>query len=499
MRPDSEYMLGIDLGTSECKACLVSHDGEIAASARYPYPTHCPAPAWAEQEPDDWLAAVRAVTGKVLATTGLPPSRIAGLSFSSAAHIGVLLDQHNRPVRRAILWNDQRSAEEAAWLARRHSTEILSLTYQGVSTTWLLPHLLWLRAKEPENWARVRRLMLSKDYVIERLTGHALTDPATAVSSLLYDAISGQWSSDLCALAGISPESLPEVRPATTVAGRLTEAAAAPLGLLSGTPIVLGTLDSAAEMYGAGALRSGNCVLRLATAGGLQLVVSRPQPDPRLITYPHPLAPLWYCQAGTNSCASAVRWASQALTGGQTVNYEQWDEWAAAVPPGCGGLLFHPYLMGERAPYWDPGLRASFVGITIQHGPGHFARAVYEGAAFSVRDAFSVLTDLGVSDDPLTALGGGALSRLWVQIMADVLGRSLLVAPGIDSSYGAALLGLVGLGMVAEPHAVAITRWGSGTAIAPIPENQALYDRLFGAYLRVHNQLAPLYATEWRA
>ena len=485
------YVLGVDLGTSACKVCLASPAGTVAGEARAEYPTHSPHPLWAEQDPEAWLPALAIATRQVLAQCGVAAAQVAGIALTSAAHIGVLLDARGTPVRPALLWNDQRSAAEVADLEREAGGEILRLTYQAVSTTWTLPHLLWVRRHEPDAWARARTLLLSKDYLVWQLTGEKVTDPATALSSQLYDVAAGAWSPALCDLAGISPAMLPEIRPPTAAAGRLTERAAEALQLAPGTPVVNGTLDSATELLAAGVCRPGQGMVRLATAGGVQMVVPGPTPHRQRITYPHPVAPFWYCQAGTNTCAAAVRWGADLLAGEGDLPFESWDALAASAPAGADGLLFHPYLAGERAPHWDSQLRGSFVGATLHYGRGHFARAIYEGTAFSIRQAMSALPESAAGTDPLVVAGGGARSALWMRILADVLARPLRVAAGADSAHGAALLGIAGLGLanamdMAAPHT-------EPSLVFPDATGVALYDRWFGAYVAVHEHLAPLY------
>lgn len=329
--------------------------------------------------------------------------------------------------------------------------------------------------------------MLSKDYIIYRLTGATVTDAATAVSSQLMDSSSLCWSEKLCGLVGIRSKDMPPIREPTEVAGQLTREAAGTLCLRPETPIFLGTLDSAAEIYGAGVTKPGQCQLRLATAGGIQLVLDKPKPSPRLITYPHPIKPLWFVQAGTNSCASAVKWAKDTFNAGSGMTFSQWDKLAESTKAGCAGLLFHPYLAGERCPYWDPDLRASFIGISSHHGAGHFARAVYEGTAFAIKDAFSELDSYFRNDEPIVAVGGGSLSKIWTQIVSDVLDIPIVVASKADSSYGAALLGLKGLRKADIP----IQK--GGRTVKPIRENADLYSNIFEKYVSIHNRLSPFY------
>ncbi len=221
------------------------------------------------------------------------------------------------------------------------------------------------------------------------------------------------------------------------------------------------------------------------------MVLAKPKPQTQLITYPHPIAPLWYCQAGTSSCASAVSWAISNFSFGQAMSFEAWDEAASRVAAGAEGLIFHPYLMGERCPHWDPFLRASFVGATLKHTTGHFARAVYEGTAFSIRDAISALGDIPVFGGPITAVGGGTRSSLWLRILAEVLGKPVDAALRVDSSLGAALLGLVGLGFTTIEDLTA--KSPATQRFVPSEAATRVYNEQFATYRRIHAQLASVY------
>lgn len=490
----SLYVIGIDLGTSACKICLVDDKGRMAGEAQEGYPTHSPEPGWTEQNPADWKQAVLAATGRLLEQMRVSPSRVAGIALTSAAHIGVLLDAQGQPVRPAILWNDQRTVAEVADLEREAGDEILRATCQAVSTGWTLPHLLWVRRHDPGALNRARSVLLSKDYLLNWLTGESVTDPATAVSSQLYDVRTGTWSSRLCGLAGLDPDKLPRIAAASDRGGGLAAEAAGLLGLTAGTPVVIGTLDSATELLAAGLCEPGDSLVRLATAGGVERVVDGPTPDRHRITYPHAVSPFWYCQAGTSTCAAAVQWGMRLFADAGKGSYEEWDAGAARTPAGSEGLLFHPYLAGERAPHWDPFLRASFVGLSLSHTRGHLARAIYEGTAFSIRQAMAVLGDDSGSDRLLAVVGGGTKSSLWASILANVLGRPLRIVDDADSSYGAALIGLAGLGLSGSLRELTARRATTGHILQPDKSQQTLYTQAFAAYVRAHRQLAPFYS-----
>jgi xylulokinase len=491
---DARCVLGIDLGTSSCKACAVDEEGKLLGAAGATYPLQSPRPGWSEQDTREWLPAIEQALVRLWTTPAVPRSNVAALVLSSAAHIPVLLDANLEPLRNAILWNDVRSAAEAARLIEELGEFIFAHTCNQASTTWSFPQLLWVREHEPDVWRRVCRICLSKDYVFQRLTGRFCTDPAAAVSALLFDVRAGRWSDVLCARLGIAPEILPEVAPVAEAAGTVLPEVADRLGLPRGLPVMPGTLDSVAETYSTGAVSAGDCVIRLGTGGGVQLLRPGPAGHPKLISYPYPVAPLWLSQAATNACGASIEWAGRALGGGAGVSPEALSGLAAKAAPGADGLVFHPYLLGERTPHWDGALRGSFVGLRLAHGPEHLARAVFEGIAYSLRDAFSVLEDpegrLEISG--MTVVGGGTKSAILTRILCDVFGRTLHVDPDADSAYGAALLAL-------RPSVVSglqrPTGRGAQTPLVLKPDREASrrYAEGFAAYRAIHGRLREYY------
>jgi xylulokinase len=489
----TDYLLGIDLGTSSCKVCLIDSDCRLELRESSKYPTSLPKEGWTEQSPSDWIEALALAVKASLSKANIQANRIAGICLSSAAHIGVLLDANNVPVRKAILWNDQRSYREVEHLLEQAGSTIFEKTYNQVSTTWTLPHLLWIKNSEPDNWKKTKRIMLSKDYVIYRLTESIATDHATALSSLLLDAQSGRWSGDLCGLLGIDASCLPEVVSAGEIAGHLTEESAEMIGLIAGTPVVTGTLDSASEMFCAGAVRPGSRLVRLATAGGIQVVWDKPHPLKGVLTYPHPVSPLWYSQAGTNSCGSSIEWSLKTL-GGNELKYEQFDRLANEAPIGSGGVIFHPYLAGERSPYWDSSLRGSFVGLSLSHGLEQMARSVFEGVCFSIRDAYQAFSSEGVEEEgPLLVAGGGTQSRVWTRILCDVMGSNLNIVRDVDSSYGAAMLGLAALEGARDLSSLRDRLNLSEETMEPNPKSSQKYEVQFEKYQYIQQQLARVY------
>lgn len=485
--------MSIDLGTSSCKVCVLDMRGRVVAAESSGYPTYSPHSGWAEQNPEDWLEAVSESVKKArirIEREGIP-FEVLSITLTSAAHIAVLLDDSGLPLRRALLWSDQRSRAEADRLRESRGDFIFGCGFNNVSTSWTLPHLVWIRDQDPSNWEKAKRICLSKDFILHRLTGEWKTDPATAVSAMLCDAGAGAWSMELCSLASIESSMLPEIVPADSIGGYVTPAAAERFGLTAGIPVVVGTLDSATETYGAGAAAAGDLVIRIGTAGGIHLVKADPSPDPRLLTYPFPSGGLWYSQAGTNSAGSAISWAVAAAGGGRTsADFDSFSRVAASAPAGCDGLLFHPYLSGERTPYWNPSLRGTFSGVSFRHGREHFARAVLEGVAFSLCDAFQAIAGSLEDKRIVRVVGGGCADGLLMEILSSALGRELLPLRGIDSSYGGALFGLRREGR------------GSGTPeipssgrpiVLPRPDLASAYGEAFSNYKRISSHLSSLY------
>ena len=484
-----QRFLGIDLGAGSLKASLISKDGTCLASAAAPVPTLQPFPGASEQAPESWWSALCDAVRQVMAQAGHPP--VAAIALSAGAHTAVLSDALGRPLRPAIMWNDQRSREQVARLRREAGARIAALSANAVSPTWTLPHLVWLAEHEPETLQAARRLTPAKDWLRGRLTGDWLTEQVDAVGLMLYDPARKEWSAELAALAGIDVAILPPVVPSLSVAGHVTAEAAAATGLAAGTPVIAGLSDTAAEALGAGMAGPGVGVVKLATAATLSCTATGPQPGQVLVSYPYLPQEAWFWITGTNSCASAHAWLRRSFFsqgGAAPLEYSQMEALAQDVPE-AGGLYFHPYLNGERAPYWDPDLRGSFTGLTFSHGPGHLLRAFYEGIAYSLADCLRQFTESGISLDRLRITGGGAQSPMWRQILADVLNATIELPETADASFGCALIAGLGVGAyasVAEMQAaIRIT-----ARHEPDPARAARYAEGFATYRAIQQALA---------
>jgi len=483
---DTTYFIGIDIGAGSLKSTIVAIDGSVRGSASMELRTHTPHPGWSEQDPADWWRALCDTVPRALAEAGLQAGQVAAVAISAGAHTPVLEDAQGRVIRPAILWSDSRSGAESTLLQERHGAEILEIACNRPAPTWTQPQLLWLARHEPDALARTSRLYVAKDWLRSRLTGTWETDATEAVGTLLYDARRGAWSERLCAMVDFDVRLLPPIVEPTDVVGRVTPQAASESGLAAGTPVVCGSSDTSVEAFGAGATTTGAGTVKLATAAAISIIGDGPRPSPTVINYPFCVPGHWYTIGATNSCASAHRWLRDTFfmdgaTSGSEA-FERMDRDAAAAEAGALGLMFHPYLQGERTPHWDPLLRADFIGMTFAHQRRHFARALYEGIALSLRDVLEALRGQGLTMSEARIIGGGSRSAAWRQIVADVLGISVLMPRVTDASFGAALIAAVGVGAFPDAATAAARTVSVVARHDPNPAMRGLYDDLHGIY-----------------
>jgi xylulokinase len=414
-------LIGLDIGTTSAKAVALDADGNVVATATEEYPLSTPQPGWAEQDPELWWQAAQ----RCLAQLPEGP-----LGLSGQMHGLVVLDEHGEVLRPAILWNDQRTAAECAEIERRVGLDrLIALTGNRALTGFTAPKLLWLRTHEPETYARIRHVLLPKDYVRFRLTGELLIDAADASGTLLFDVAHRRWSDEVCEALEVPLAWLPEVRESTDVASAGDQAAAA-LGV---------------GIVGPG----GPLSVVLGTSGVVFAALPDYEPDAqaRVHVFCHAVPGVWHAMGVMLSAAGSFAWLRHVLG----ADYGALDGEAARWPPGTEGLLFAPYLAGERTPHADPDARGAFAGLSVRHDRGALARAVLEGVAFGLRDSLELLRELGVAATAGRVSGGGARSELWLRIVASVL-RLPLERTAVEegSAYGAALLAGVRAGTFAD-------------------------------------------------
>jgi xylulokinase len=487
------YLLGADVGSSGCKVVVADLSGRQLGIGQASYSTRYPRPGWVEQDPADWYASLCAAMRAGLANAGVPVNRILGLSVTGPAHMVVLSDERGQLLRPAIHWSDLRSVRQAEWLEAQHGERVFEISYQPVNPSWTLSQLAWVRDNEPEVWGRLARVLPQKDYLVYCLTGAWQTDAYDAIGTQFFDCSLGAWSQELSQLIGLDPRVLPPVREAFELAGRLSAAVAQDTGLLAGTPVAVGSGDSVVEALGVGAMRPGQGIVKLATSGAVNVVTAGPRPHRRTMTYKHLAPGCWYTILATSSGAASWAWFLRAFDMERAqAESGQGEALAEEAPPGSEGLLFHPYLQGERAPYWDAYLRGGFLGVTPRHGRAHFARAILEGVAYSLRDCLTMLEGLGLAVDEIYLTGGGARRPLWRQITADVLGRSLRCLAGEATAQGAALL--AGVAVQAYDTVEQAARSGlKAETLNPDARAADRYSKLFEVYRQAARSLAPVY------
>lgn len=500
MSGEKNILLGIDFGTGGCKVTAIDFAGTLLGEASVEYKTEFLHPGWSEQNPADWYDAMCKALHK-LSGNGVDLNRVLSLSFDGSTHNAVLLDEHMRPVRKTIMWTDQRSVEECEYLREHFGDKIFKTAYQQVAPTWTLPQLRWLSQHEPEVLKKTAKILFVKDYVRYLVTGVAVTDYIEAQGTLFFDMANRVWSEELAALAGIRMEQLPELIKPADVAGYVTAEAARNTGLPPGTVVVCGTSDSAVEDYGAGAIEPGDCIVKLATAGNVNIMTASPHPSATTLTYSHVVDGMWYSVSATNAAALCQRWMRDALcqseikeaelTGGNA--FALMNQLAELSVPGANGVVFHPYLQGERSPYWDAKLRASFTGVSISSTKGDFVRALLEGVAYSLRDCYSSLEAMGLSVNRIFLIGGGARSKLWSEIVCNVFDLPLQIPHPGDASFGTALLAGVGAGVFADSRAAVKSCLHIDGELKPDARLAAFYREGFKTYRAIHDALAPVY------
>ena len=442
-----DYVLGIDIGTSGTRAVLVDRDGAIAAAATSEHvPFASPQTGWAEQEPHDWWKAAGSATRQVLGDTGNPKVICVGLA--GQMHGAVLLDENDRVLRPALIWCDQRTQAQCDWLnSKLGAQRIIELTCNPALTNFTLTKLLWVRDNEPEIWKRFRRVLLPKDYVRLRLTGEHAIDVADASGTLMLDVANRRWSQEMMSAAGLPMNCLPKLFESPEVCARISDAGAAHSGLKAGTPVVAGAGDQAGGAVGMGIVRAGAVSATIGTSGVVFAATDTPVMDAngRVHTFCHAVPGRWHVMGVTQAAGLSFRWMRDLLRNSGDLSYDQLTREAAVVPAGSDGVLWTPYLMGERTPHLDPSARATLTGLAASHTRGYLVRAVLEGVAFSLKDTFSLFSEMQVPVSKVRLGGGGARSDLWRQIQADVYGQEVeILAAEEGAAYGGALLAGVG-------------------------------------------------------
>jgi xylulokinase len=485
------YLLGIDVGTGGTRALILDESGRVISSATEDHRAFVsPQIGWAEQDPCDWWRACGVAVRHALAQANLRSDQISCVGLSGQMHGAVLLDEQERVVRPALIWCDVRTEKQCRDItAQIGADHLIQLTCNPALTNFTLTKCLWVRENEPENWRRVRSLMLPKDYVRFQLTGERATDVADASGTLLLDVAHRRWSKEMLNLVQMDESLLPNLYESPEICGRIADAGAAATGLQKGTPVVAGAGDQAAGAIGMGVVSPGTVSATIGTSGVVLAATDRPALDSRgrVHTFCHAVPGRWIAMGVTQAAGLSLRWfRDQFSSGERRQSYESLTAEAAGAPPGCDGLLWAPYLMGERTPYLDPAARGMLVGLTASHTRGHVIRAILEGVAFSLRDTFTIFQEMEVPATRIRLGGGGARSALWRQIQADIYGQPVETVDAEEgAAYGAAILAGVGVKTWSsvDEACLSVVRVKK---VTPDSEHSRLLDKAYAVYRRMY-------------
>lgn len=504
-----QYLLGIDVGTSGTKTAIFAEDGRLVASATVEYPLCQPHEGWAEQNPEDWWGAVvesiRRALAKAKDAAGVLPDEVAGIGLSGQMHGAVLLDAKGAVIRPAIIWCDQRSVDQCAWIDRTVGTgKVIELTANPALPNFQATKVLWVRDNEPENYARIAKVLLPKDYIRFRLTGEFATEVSDASGTLYLDVASRKWSDEMLSALEVPKSWLPEVFESPVVSGRITAEAAGLTGLRAGTPVVGGGGDQAAGAVGNGIVEEGIVSSTIGTSG----VVFAFTPDikadrlGRLHSFCHAVPGKWHVMGVTQAAGGSMQWLRNNLGMAEVEvarlsgrdPYEYLTAEAEAVPPGAEGLVFLPYLMGERTPHLDPKAKGVFFGLTSRHTKAHMVRALMEGVTFSLKDCLALIEDLGIKVSEVRASGGGARSKLWREMQADVFGKTITVVSSAEGpAFGVALLAGVGVGIYPSVEEACRRAIKTLDVVSPNSAHREAYLKAYDVYRRLYPALRDIF------
>ena len=487
-------LLGIDLGTSSVKAVLIDDAGRLLSAGSREYAILSSRPGRAEQSTDDWWKSTVTAVRKAVGYEG---TSVQAIGLSGQMHGTVLVDGNNESIGSAIIWADQRSIEEVDEFASLVGKEMLAGTAGTAPAAGFMgPTLLWIKRHAPENLERSRYCMLPKDFLRLRLTGECATDSSDASSTALFDVRKRSWSSEIISKVDLPEALFPQVLEPAQIAGKLRKEAAKELGLSAGIPVAAGCADQVAQAVGNGLIQPGNGSVTVGSGGQIFIPIEQPVRNEKLNLHVFCHAPSnrWYIMGAILTAGLSLRWFRDLLDlSGEADAYDRLSALAGDVAPGSEGILFLPYLAGERSPLMDPRARGCFIGLTLRHGSGHIARAIMEGVACALKQVLHTIENLSVPVGNLLAAGNGMESPIWRQIVTDVLDRPLsLTREGEQAGRGAAMIAGIGAGIYrdyAEIEELIPDRKG---ITDPIPVHRRLYDTLYNHYSRLYPLLKPV-------
>lgn len=495
--------IGIDLGTTGCKMILAREDGRIMDSAYVEYPILTMRPGWAEQEPDAWWRGIAAISQTLMSRNQSLTKDFLGIGICGQMHTQVYLDRNNQVLRNAITWMDQRSKTLVDGMAgdTRLQEEIYRHTANFISTTYSGPNILWVKQNEPEIYQKTAKILIAKDFIKYKLTGEMLTDYSDATGTLLLDVVAKRWSPQMFDLFGIRPELVPDVERSALVMARVSRQASLETGLPEGLPVINGSADQAATALGAGVIEPGQVSAIVGTAGVVSVCSDKPLPDPkrRTLCWNYCLEDKWLIVGIMQTAAESLHWFQNAFdkdedNGADAAGrFSVYESEVAKITDGSEGLIFLPYLMGERTPYWDADARGVFYGISLNQHKYHFARAVMEGVGFGLKNNLETIESLGVSVRELRLLGGGSKSRIWREIIAKILGKKIITMKAQETgALGCSILCGLALGIYPNVNSAVELLVKADTEL-DYPELSPAYARNYQIFRELYGSLKGLY------
>lgn len=494
--------LGIDIGTSGTKTLAMREDGQILATSTFEYPLDCPRPGWSEQDPSHWWeAAVKGVRA-VLKAGKIKPNSVKGIGLSGQMHGSVFLDRSHQVIRPALLWNDQRTAAECEEIEQKAGgrKKLIGMVANPALTGFTAPKILWLRNNEPRNYEKLARVLLPKDYVRLKLTGEFATEVSDASGTLLLDVKKRKWSKRLLTRLELDPSLLPAVYESEDVTGKLSKDAATQMGLPVGVPVVGGAGDQAAGAIGNGIVKKGVVSATMGTSGVMFAHSDEVQIDPegRVHTFCHAVRGKWHVMGCVLSAGGSLQWYRNQLGEAEVRAakrkkidpYELITEQAAQAPAGSEGLIFLPYLTGERTPHADPHARGAWIGLSLRHGRSHLIRSIIEGATYAMRDCLEIIQEMDIPVRQIRVSGGGAQSAFWRSVQADIYGKNVCTINAEQGpAYGVALLAAAGTGAYKDVVEACQKTITVVSQTAPDRKAKAIYNKFYPTYGSLYRSL----------
>ncbi len=488
-----EYLLGLDIGTSGVKTLLISLEGKIISNKTTSYPLATLHPGWAEQSPYDWWEATVNAIKEIVSNAYIDTNQIKGISLSGQMHSSVFLNEKMEVIRPAILWSDTRTSDQCTEIYAKAGglDQLIHYVSNPALEGFTAPKILWLKEKEPENYQKVKYILLPKDYIRYRLTNELFTEVSDAAGTLLFDVIKKRWSTSLLEKLEIDKNLLPPVLNSFDLAGRITKNIADQIGLKFGTPVVAGGADNACGAVGSGITEGGRVMVSIGSSGVVLAQTNNPQADQegRIHLFNHSCPDSWYMMGVSLSAGISYEWLKKKLFN-NILDYIKLDQLAEEIEPGSEGLIFLPYLYGERTPHTDANARGVYFGISGKHDQRHFTRSILEGVTFALKDSLELIKNKGVKIKEIRAIGGGAKSRVWQQILADVLGEEInLLNVEEGPAFGAALIAGVGVGVYDSFTEVVNRIIKVKKTIVPGIQNTEKYNQYYQLYKKLYYSL----------